>query len=294
MSQSHLTSAEFEPTTARQPRVGIAGALLLHGAILAAALFTFQHKFDVVDEATPVVPVDLVTVSSKTNIMPTVSHRQLVEHHEDVQPPAPAPPPIPTPPVPKPPPVAEPAPEPAPTPKPVVLKPAPVPKPVEKPVAEVKPAAKPVDTKPVKKPASDDFSALLNKLTAPTDAPTHARVADRTVKGVGAMNAMTADLQDAMKNQVSQCWSPPAGAPHPEQLMPGFRIFLNPDGSIARAPQVDAESAAQAAGDPYMRAAVDAARRAIMTCAPYKLPSDRYNDWRDFTMTFDPRRMLQQ
>ena len=49
MSQSHLTIAEFEPTTAREPRVsGIAFAVLLHGAIVAAALFTFQHKFDVV------------------------------------------------------------------------------------------------------------------------------------------------------------------------------------------------------------------------------------------------------
>ena len=295
MSQSHLTSAEFEPTTARQPRVGIAGALLLHGAIVAAALFTFQHKFEPVDEATPVVPVDLVTVSQKTNIMPTVSHRQVIEHHEDVQPPAPAPPPIPTPPVPKPPPVTEPAPEPAPTPKPVILKPAPtpVPKPIEKPVAEAKPAPKPADAKPVKKPASDDFSALLNKLTAPTDAPTHARVADRMVKGVGAMNAMTADLIDALKNQIAQCWSPPAGAPNPDQLIPTFRVFLNPDGSVSQSPQMSADTQARAASNPYMRAAADAARRAIMTCQPYKLPGDKYSTWRDITIDFDPRKMVQ-
>jgi outer membrane biosynthesis protein TonB len=295
MSQSHLTSAEFEPTTAREPRVGIAGALVLHGAILAAALFTFQHKFDPVDQATPIIPVDLVTFSQKTNIMPTVAHRQVVEHHEDIQPPAPAPPTIPAPPVPKPPPIAEPAPEPAPIPKPLLQKPTPTPKPVaEKPAPDVKPVQKLAEAKPVKKPSTDDFSALLNKLTTPTDAPTHARAADRTVKGVGAMNAMTADLVDALKNQIAQCWSPPVGAPNPEQLIPTFRVFLNPDGSVSQAPQLSAASQARAASNPYMRAAADAARRAIMTCQPYKLPGDKYNTWRDVTIDFDPRQMIQQ
>jgi len=42
-----------------------------------------------------------------------------------------------------------------------------------------------------------------------------------------------------------------------------------------------------------MRAAVDAARRAIYTCAPYKLPADKYNVWRDITVDFDPRKMFQ-
>jgi hypothetical protein len=42
-----------------------------------------------------------------------------------------------------------------------------------------------------------------------------------------------------------------------------------------------------------MRAAVDAAQRAIYTCQPYKLPPDTYNEWRDITIDFDPRKMFQ-
>jgi hypothetical protein len=42
-----------------------------------------------------------------------------------------------------------------------------------------------------------------------------------------------------------------------------------------------------------MAAAVGAARRAIYSCSPYKLPADRYAIWRDAVMTFDPRRLEQ-
>ncbi|MGD0145026.1 MAG: hypothetical protein ABSC92_17880, partial [Rhizomicrobium sp.] len=47
------------------------GAISLHVAIVAATLFTWTHRLDIVDESAPVVPVDLVTIAPKTNIMPT-------------------------------------------------------------------------------------------------------------------------------------------------------------------------------------------------------------------------------
>lgn len=274
--------SRYTPTTAREPRVGVWGALLLHGMIAAAALLTWQHRLEISDQATPVVPVDLVTIAEKTNIAPTVAPQPKVQPKEtppqlDVPPPKLVPPP----------PKAEVAPPvltPAPQPKPVEKVQAPVVKPIENPPA---PVAKPTP------PKSDAFNALLNKLTSPAAAPRNAKVADRTIHGVGAMNAMTMDLSDALKNQIAQCWNPPAGAPHPEQYIPWFRIFLNPDGSVAQPPQLAADSAARAAGDPFMRAAAEAARRAIYTCAPYKLPADKYSTWRDFTIDFDPRKMFQ-
>ena len=51
---------------------------------------------------------------------------------------------------------------------------------------------------------------------------------------------------------------------------------------------------ANAAGNPFMRAAADAARRAIFVCAPYKLPPDRFADWRDSVVQFDPRDLAGQ
>lgn len=99
------------------------------------------------------------------------------------------------------------------------------------------------------------------------------------------------DLVDALRNQIAQCWSAPIGSPHPERLIVALEVFLNPDGSVAQPPQLDANSAAAAASDPFMRAAAEAAKRAIVVCAPYKLPSDRYQTWRDLDVTFDPRKM---
>ena len=42
-----------------------------------------------------------------------------------------------------------------------------------------------------------------------------------------------------------------------------------------------------------MRSADEAARRAIVTCAPYKLPAEKYGTWRDITIDFDPRNLNQ-
>jgi len=279
MSQSRSQRRNrFAPTTARSPRVGLLGALFLHELIAAAALFTWQHHLEITDQAAPVVPVDLVTIADKTNIRATAPPQPKVERKETT------------------PPVSVPAPKPAPAPPKAELAPAPI----KPPQITPKPAPAPktvVDTptpiaKPEQKP-SDAFNALLNKLTSPAAAPSNPRTADRTTRGVGAMNAMTMDLSDALKNQIAQCWTPPVGAPHPEQLIPTFRLFLAPDGSVQQPPQLAANSAALAASNPFMRAAVDAARRAIYTCAPYKLPADKYSVWRDITIDFDPRKMFQ-
>lgn len=283
MSQSlNPARTSFAPTTARGPRFGgVVAALLLHAAIVGVTLVTWQHKLELIDESPPSVPVDLVTIADKTNITPTVDRTVKPAPQDDVKPPTDTPVPTPAPP----PPTAEAAPSPLPA-------PTVTPKPEPAPTATVKPSTKPVppDTK---KPKTDDFAALLSSLTAPAATPRNAHTADRTQRGAGAMNAMTMDLIDGLKNQIQPCWSPPVGAPHPERLIPTFRMFLGPDGSVAQPPQLSADSAMMAAGDPFMRAAVEAARRAIYTCAPYKLPADKYTTWRDITIDFDPRKMVQ-
>src|SRR5260221_1651764 len=177
--------SRYTPTTAREPRVGVWGALLLHGMIVAAAVLTWQHHLEIADQAAPVVPVDLVTIAEKTNIAPTVAPQPRIQPKESppqVDTPPPKPPPQPTPKAEVAPPVFTPAPQP----KPVEKIQAPVVKPIDNPPA---PVAKPIPPKP----KSDDFNALLNKLTSPAAAPRNAKVADRTIRGVGAMNAMTMD-----------------------------------------------------------------------------------------------------
>lgn len=267
-------------------RAGLVASVLLHAGIIGATLFTLTHaRLDIVDEAPPVVPVDLVTIAQKTNLAPTVTVRPKVVQQQ-VQPPQVDQ--LQTQNVPAIHEQSEPAPDEAAS-EPVLKKPTPLPTPKARP--QVQPAQQ---TQP-KKASPDDLSALLNKLTAPSAAPPNARVAARAVKGFGAQNAMTADLSDALSSQIKPCWSPPVGAPRADELVVDFDLFLNSDGSVARPPQLTASSRAAAASDPYTAAAADAARRAIFTCAPYKLPADRYSQWSEINpFHFDPRAMMGQ
>ncbi|MGB8364857.1 MAG: hypothetical protein ACLQUZ_05730 [Rhizomicrobium sp.] len=261
--------------------MGFIGALAIHALVVAAALFTWQHPLDIAQESPPIVPVDLVTIAKKTNIAPAAPK---IVPKQTLPPVQPAKPVVPQPVVA--PETAEPPPEPAPS-EPLVKAPSP-------PV--VTPKARP-QVQPEKKKSFDinNVLALLNKVApAPSQTTATAKVAQQSRKGIGAQNAMTMDLVDALKNQIEQCWSPPAGAPHPEQLIVYVELSLNPDGSVARPPQLTVQSSAAVSGNPFMAAARDAAIRAIYVCAPYKLPVDRYADWRDSTIKFDPRDLVGQ
>jgi outer membrane biosynthesis protein TonB len=269
---------------ARRSPAGLVGALAIHAAIVAATLFTWQHHLDIVQESPPVVPVDLVTIGQKTDIAPTVRLAPKIAPQEPVtavqpdkltaqQPVLPQE-------------QAEAAPPP-----PEQAPPEPLAKPPPSPVV---PKAKPqADNE--KSTHADEFQALLNKITASPTQTADAKTAAQTRRGVGAQNAMTMDLVDALRNEIFRCWSPPVGAPNPNELVVTFDIFLNPDGSVAQPPQLTADSAAAAARDAYARAAAEAAERAIYACAPYKLPVDRYAQWREINpFMFDPRQMLGQ
>jgi len=238
--------------------LGLVGSLALHAGIIAVTFFTWAHKLDIIDQASPIVPVDLVTVGDKTNVAPMVK--------EELQP------------------IVE------------QLTPPPLPVSLQPPKFEVAPETKPA---PVQMPAPkqeafdiNNIQAMLNKRQAA--APKNARVGSRNVKGIGDQSAMTADLRTMLQSEIYRCWSPPVGAPHPENLIVSYELFLNRDGSVAQPPQLTSDSAAAVASDPYMRASAEAARRAIYTCAPYKLPADRYSQWHDVTFVFDPRDMMGQ
>ena len=269
----------------RRSRLGLFGSAALHAAVIAATLFTWQHSLQIADESPPVVPVDLVTIGEKTNIAP-------VAPKEDFTPKDETPVTAPTVDQTTPPPVQMAAPDVEEAPPPETAPSERLPKSVPPPVVpKQRPRPAPDQTK--QKFDVNNILALLNK-QQPAASNARGKTGARPHAGIGDQNAMTMDLVDALRNQIAQCWSPPVGAPHPEDLIVSFELFLNPDGSVAQPPQLAAQSRAAAAASPYVRAAAEAARRAIYTCAPYKLPADRYSQWRDITLVFDPRKMVGQ
>ena len=265
-------------------RKGIVVSGALHLGVIGATLVAWPHALNLPDEETPVVPVELVTIADTSNIAPTVTQ-------------------------PEPEPVAEPTPPPEPVvkeepPPPEEVAPSEKPPPEEKVAEEAEPEAKPPRNPiiprprpPAEKPQKfdlDNVLALLDKRApkAPP-APPNARVAEQAIRGIGAQNAMTLDIRDALLAQMRECWNVPAGAPEPEKLIVQVRVFLARDGDLAQPPQLMPDSRAAAASNAYIRTAAEAALRAVNVCAPYHdLPTDRYDVWREIVMTFDPSKMV--
>jgi len=97
---------------------------------------------------------------------------------------------------------------------------------------------------------------------------------------------MTANEIDAFRAQISRCWTPPVGGLGGDTIIVKLRIALNEDGSLARPPEIRNE-----VNSPFFRPAADSAVRAVMQCQPYRMPREKYGQWRDMLLTFDPRNM---
>lgn len=265
------------------------GATILSAALHAAAFVaTFIAWPYVAPPILPsdVVPVEILSVAEETNIAPQQEAPEPPPEPQQLalQMPEPPPPQFEEPP---PPPIEDEAPalEPEPDPPPETK-----PQPPQPRFALATPRAKP---KPEPKKPEFDLSqidkaiARAEKQQAAPEAPPPQ--AKQTVRGAGAQSALTMSEIDALRSQMSKCWNVLAiGAPDPSALVLRVRVFLNEDGTVASAPQLVDQARL---GDPYFRAAADAAIRAIHMCGPYELPPEKYSHWSEIVITFDPRDM---
>lgn len=289
-------------------RGGVPLSVLLHVAIITVAIVGLPApKLDPVEIATAI-PIEILEIDEYTRIT------RAPEPEADPAPPEPEPepepqeapepepqpiaeptPPSPTPPPAEPtPPPPTPEPEPAPTPEP-----EPEPEPQEKVnVAPPQPPAPRLRPTPPKRPVQQTpsfdagrIAALLDKLPeerqpaparpAPTQPPQQSRI--------GAQTSLTISELDFMRQQVVRCWSPPIGVVNAAELRVVLMIWLRPDGTLSRAPQVKGGGLSLSSGQ---RAANDAALRAVRRCAPYQLPPEKYAIWQEIELNFDPSQML--
>lgn len=187
-------------------------------------------------------------------------------------------------------PEAQPDPEPTPEPEKNEEVAAPIP-------PNVTPRQKPTPPRPrqtqTAEKKQDDFStneiaALLNKVepsggsTSTTQDP--ASLGSRR----GAENVQLSQSElDALRGQISACWSPPVGAVGADSLAVRLQFSMTQDGRVSGAPQV-----LNSSSNPAFRAAASSAVRAVMRCAPYNLPVEKYDAWRDVIINFDPKELL--
>ena len=134
------------------------------------------------------------------------------------------------------------------------------------------------------------IAALLDK----RDDQRHAAAGEQLspTPGIGKSTGNAAVLSqseiDALRKRLQECWNPPVGAVNAGNLKVIMRVLFRPDGSVATVPQL-------VAGPPsaYGPAMAESAKRAILTCQPYKmLRPENYEHWKDLEIDFDPKEMF--
>ena len=284
-------------------------SVLFHLGVVVFAYLGLPSFRDIEPAPLPV-SVEILTVAEATNV-PTKAK----------EPPKPVEKPTPPPPVPevasKAPP-APPEPE-APVPEDVALVPEAQPKPKPKAKQKPKPEDKPKKAspkprpkpKPKKKPTPPDpFASVLKTLedlkSAPPKedekpkekekpAPTFEEQMENALEtktqrqDIGP--SLTISEIDLVRQQIARCWNLPAGAKDAHEMVVDLRVLMNPDGTVSNA---QIENQAQMALDPFFRAMAESALRAVLNpnCSPLKLPPEKYENWKEMSLQFNPKEMF--
>lgn len=91
-----------------------------------------------------------------------------------------------------------------------------------------------------------------------------------------------------MREQIIRCWSPPPGASE-SGVQATIGMELNQDGTLKSEPRLET---LKHPGSPLASSIAASALRAVRMCLkehPFKLPIDRYDDWKVVHITFDPK-----
>lgn len=307
-------------------RAGLPVSVVFHVGLIAWGLFSFSAPQSIDATDIEMIPVDFIEIDDVTQLSLGLRTAALVEEVPPPPPPppepAPEPPPLPRPepppppPEPEPPPPApEPPPPPPPEPEPAPPPPAPSPEPAPPPPEAAPPPPEPrpltdvpmprlrpdvprppvqqaqAQPQPVEQPRQepefdvDRLTAMLDRPDDPT--PPAAEPQQPTFGSPTAPSGarMTQSELDALRSRLARCWSPPIGWVDPAEVRVVVQISLNMDGSLANAQVVEAPPGQ------FARQAPESAVRAVRMCAPYNLPADKYDTWREVRVTFDPRDM---
>ena len=141
------------------------------------------------------------------------------------------------------------------------------------------------------KAKSLDMAALSKSVDAavPKAGPRTAKATATTI--VRGDPRAAAAIAAAIRAQVTPCWNLPVGAAQAGKVTALLHIDINRDGSIAGRPAVVSQTGVTAGNADYARAFAETARRAVLRCAPLKLPADQYDQWKAVEINFDPTSM---
>ena len=266
-------------------------SLFVHAGIIAAGMIYLPRAAQMF-EAAPIIPIDIVTLGEMTSVRarapePVPEPEEAVDEasiEDEIVAPPPAPEPESEPEQ-----VAEAIDvEPQSVPEPVAPEPEPEPEPEEPPAPVRQPPQRTVQPPPTR-PAEPSLADLLGNLErqvadARSDAGAPDQGAERSAVGSGTTD--TADLATLIRSQTYRCWRTVADMPNPENLGVIVEVRLNRDGSLSGPPRVKDLGRIQGSGNSFWLTAAERAQTAVLDCAPYSLPAERYSQWRLIEVNF--------
>jgi hypothetical protein len=287
-------------------RGGFAFSVGAHALIIALLIFGLPYFHRKPPDMPPMISVELVEVGKETttNKVSTVNKVKEKVEEEKPQPPTPPPPEA----------KAQPQPEPELEPvQPSEATPTLKMEKVDNTIAELKvpelvqkqePTPPPTPKQPElkkepPKPPAPSFDSILKNLTKqkvqePTTQPPVPTAKATPARPTGAQAPISAKLtaseNDRLMEQINRCWTAPSAVKDAQNLIVVLSVTVNPDRTVS-AIQVEDQGRM---GDPVFRAAAMAAQRALRMpeCQVLDLPPDKYQDWQDLELTFDPTKML--
>ena len=135
------------------------------------------------------------------------------------------------------------------------------------------------------KKETDKVTALLDKF--PDERDVGEMIENKPQeKNLTSDNIITAGEISNMRSQIEMCWNPPVGVRGAASQKVQVIIALNKDGTISNVEPVTRDS------NGSREVAIGAAVRAVLSCAPYEFPIEKYELWKEIKFTFDPRNML--
>ncbi len=170
--------------------------------------------------------------------------------------------------------------------------------------AEVKQDAnKPKPKIPQKKklPTAKDIDSLLKtleKASAGKEAASNKRAvaakSDAIEEAIGQFNEdkpLSISEEQAIRQQIQDKWNVPIGVQNADEIIITLYIAIKPDGSVEQVKIVESKCPVSAGN--VCKAAIDSAVRAVWQASPFQnLPPDRYNIWKAFNISFDPKEVL--
>jgi len=270
-------------------------SLLIHAGIIAAGLI-YLPKASQVMENTPIVPVQLVALSERTNVRaaapdPEPEPEDLPEEtiEDAIEEPVSAPEPEPVAPEVEPelidPDPVTPEPDPEPEPEPDPVEPEPEPEPEPDPPAPVTPQRQPERPS---EPSLEDMLGDIERQVAETRTSSGTPDTGDRRASAGDGSAMTATLQDMVSSHLSRCWRNSLDAPEPDELGVTLQLQLSRNGELSGPPRLVDQARILNSPNPYLRIAGERAMRAAVECQPYPLPPEAYSQWRQIEVNFSP------